>query len=101
MPGGGTQLGRTRYEAVVVGTGFGGAAAACRLAQAGVEVAVLGRGRRYPPGSFSRHVAGDKGLLWHHGAGLFDIRPPNDMLVRPRSARRWPLAARRPLAGGQ
>ena len=74
-------LGKARYEAVVVGTGFGGAVAACRLAQAGVDVAVLERGRRFPPGSFPRDVVGDDGLLWHRGAGLYDIRPLNDMLV--------------------
>jgi hypothetical protein len=32
------------YEAIVVANGFGGAVAACRLAQAGVSVAVLKRG---------------------------------------------------------
>jgi cholesterol oxidase len=75
------QLAKPRYRAVVVGTGFGGAVAACRLAQAGIDVAVLERGRRYPPGSFPRDVVGDDGLLWHRGAGLYDIRPLNDMLV--------------------
>jgi cation diffusion facilitator CzcD-associated flavoprotein CzcO len=33
------RLGKDTYEAVVVGSGFGGAVAACRLAQAGVDVA--------------------------------------------------------------
>ena len=76
-----THLRKPRYDAVVVGTGFGGAVAACRLAQAGIDVAVLERGRRYPPGDFPRHVAGRDGLLWERGAGLYDIRPLNDMLV--------------------
>jgi cholesterol oxidase len=76
-----SRLGKRRYRAAVVGTGFGGAIAACRLAQAGIDVAVLERGRRYPPGSFPRDVVGDDGLLWHRGAGLYDIRPLNDMLV--------------------
>src|SRR5918993_3379912 len=35
-------------EAVVVGSGFGGAAAALRLARAGVRTVLLERGRRWP-----------------------------------------------------
>ncbi|RUS93307.1 hypothetical protein DSM106972_096630 [Dulcicalothrix desertica PCC 7102] len=34
-------------EAIVIGSGFGGAVAALRLAQAGIETIVLDRGRRY------------------------------------------------------
>ena len=40
------------FDVVVVGSGFGASAAACRLAQAGRSVLVLERGRSYPPGSF-------------------------------------------------
>jgi glycine/D-amino acid oxidase-like deaminating enzyme len=40
-------LTKDRYEAIVVGSGFGGAVAACRLAQAGVDLAVLARRRRF------------------------------------------------------
>ena len=35
------------YHAIVIGTGFGGAVTACRLAQAGLHTLVLERGRRY------------------------------------------------------
>jgi choline dehydrogenase-like flavoprotein len=45
-----SRLNRTRYDAIVVGTGFGGAVAACRLAQAGVDVAVLERRAPLPTG---------------------------------------------------
>jgi cholesterol oxidase len=76
-----SQLPNVSYDVVVVGTGFGGAVAACRLAQAGVEVAVLERGLRFPPGSFPRHLVGRGGLLWDRGEGLYDVRPLNDMLV--------------------
>jgi cholesterol oxidase len=49
-----SRLREEHYDAIVVGSGFGGAVAACRLAQAGVSVAILERGRRYGPGeSFS------------------------------------------------
>ncbi|MGB3759229.1 MAG: GMC oxidoreductase [Rivularia sp. (in: cyanobacteria)] len=37
-----------RVEAVVIGSGFGGAVASLRLAQAGIETVVLERGRRWP-----------------------------------------------------
>jgi cholesterol oxidase len=35
------RLVRDRYEALVIGSGFGGAVAACRLAQAGIDVAIV------------------------------------------------------------
>jgi cholesterol oxidase len=73
-------LSKDTYEALVVGSGFGGAVAASRLAQAGVDVAVIERGRRFPRGDFPRDTARPDQLLWHHG-GPFDIRPLNDVLV--------------------
>jgi cholesterol oxidase len=43
-----------RYDVVVVGSGFGGAVTSCRLAEAGMKVLVLERGRRWSPETFPR-----------------------------------------------
>jgi cholesterol oxidase len=44
-----------QYEAVVIGSGFGGAINACRLSKKWPgQVLVLERGKRYPKGSFPR-----------------------------------------------
>ncbi len=75
---------RTRYDAVVVGSGFGGAVASCRLAQAGFDVAILERGRRYDgPHAFPRDWNNllDGGWLWPDGQGLIDVKPINEMQI--------------------
>ncbi len=70
------------YSAVVVGSGFGGAVAACRLAQAGIDVAILERGKRYPKGSFPRDYENlSAGWMWELGQGLFDVKPLHEMQV--------------------
>ena len=48
------------WDAIVVGSGFGGAVTACRLAEAGYRVLVLERGRRWSPANFPR----DPGDAW-------------------------------------
>ena len=54
-----------RYDVVVVGSGYGGAIAASRLARAGRSVCVLERGREIPAGDFP-----DVGL----GCGQLQVR---------------------------
>jgi cholesterol oxidase len=54
-----------RFDALVVGSGFGGSIMACRLAEAQRRVCVLERGRPYPPGSFARSP-------WEMGRNVWD-----------------------------
>ena len=70
-------------EAVVIGSGFGGAVMACRLAARWPgQVLLLERGRRYPKGSFPRDPHDFASNFWSLNDGkkrkrlngLFDIR---------------------------
>lgn len=45
---------KRQYDVVVIGSGFGGAVSAARLAEAGLSVAVLERGRRWARSDFPR-----------------------------------------------
>ncbi|MEU7881799.1 GMC oxidoreductase [Microbispora bryophytorum] len=60
-------------DAVVVGSGFGGAVAACRLAEAGLSVVVLERGRAYAPGEFPRGPAQLGRAFWDPAEGLYGM----------------------------
>ena len=69
-------IGDEHVDTVVVGSGFGGAVSAYRLADGGHSVVVLERGKAYPPGSFPRspHEMGQ--AFWDPSAGLhglFDV----------------------------
>lgn len=64
------------FDAIVIGSGFGGAVAACRMAQAGLRVLILERGRRYPRGSFPRSFAERRRWLYSQNEqGLIDAKP--------------------------
>jgi cholesterol oxidase len=70
---------REEYDAVVIGSGFGGSINALRLAQAGKSVAVLERGRRWAAGEFPRDTTDVNTVFWrwpHKSAarGLYELR---------------------------
>jgi cholesterol oxidase len=67
MTGNGTD---GHYDAVIVGSGFGGSVTAYRLAEAGKRVCVLERGRAYPPGSFTRSPYRARESFWDPPHGL-------------------------------
>lgn len=87
------------FDAIVIGSGFGGAVTACRLVQAGYRICILERGRRYERGDFPHHPSrrlgndplgseaeGQAGLpdfsrwFWAQGEGLWDIRDLGDAI---------------------
>lgn len=65
------------FQAIVVGSGYGGAVAASRLSRAGVRVCLLERGREYQPGDFPSS--------WAHLPGHVRINRPDSLrpLGRP------------------
>ncbi len=74
----------TRYDVIVIGSGFGGAASACRLSEAGKKVLVLERGRRWQTKDYPREI-GDA-WTWdvdepHKQNGWIDVRFFGDMSV--------------------
>jgi cholesterol oxidase len=74
----------TDFDAVVIGTGFGGAVSACRLGEAGYRVLVLERGRRWTAPHFPR--GSEDAWIWDVSCpelcnGLFDLRFFRHMIV--------------------
>ena len=78
---------RPQYDAVVIGSGYGGGVAASRLARLGLKVAVLERGREFLPGDFPTDPIGAQGETQIHALGkrvgaanaLFDVRLGRDV----------------------
>ncbi len=72
------------FDVVVIGSGYGGAVAAARFAEAGLRVLVLERGKEYVPGEFPNNLSeapshvriefNNEAKPWGYEDGLFDIR---------------------------
>ena len=72
------------YDVVVIGSGFGGAITALRLAEAGQSVLILERGKHYKPEDFPRDIKKTDELLWTYPKkktmqGLYDVRFHSDI----------------------
>lgn len=55
--GGGDGEGSDGYDAVVVGSGYGGSVAACRMSMAGIKVCLIEKGRRWEASDFPTNSA--------------------------------------------
>jgi len=62
-----------QFDAVIIGSGFGGSVMAYRLAEAGFKVCILERGKVYPPGSFPRSPYEVKNNFWDPSEGLYGM----------------------------
>ncbi|MCP2195057.1 cholesterol oxidase [Williamsia deligens] len=69
-------------EAIVVGSGFGGAVSALRLAEAGIATTVLERGSRWPHDPRREVFGSDGRQYWHAQRSLAD-RSPDSTLALP------------------
>lgn len=74
----------TDFDAIVIGSGFGGAVTAARLSTAGYRVLVLERGRRWEPENYPRRP--DDDWIWDQDRpaacnGWFDFRVFPNMAV--------------------
>ena len=63
----------TRYDVVIVGSGFGGSVMAARLSEAGLHVLVLERGQRWAPGTFPRYPREFHKALWDPSRGRYGL----------------------------
>jgi len=73
-----------KYDVIVIGSGFGGAVTACRLAEKGMKVLVLERGRRWQPRDYPRQPH-DPWIFNpqqpHEQNGWLDLRVYKDMAI--------------------
>jgi len=80
---------KERYGVVVVGSGYGGAIAASRMARAGQQVCLLERGKELQPGEYPNHLAAASAEMQADSpmgragspTGMFDFRINDDINV--------------------
>jgi cholesterol oxidase len=63
----------THFDAVIIGSGFGGSVMAYRLAEAGLKVCLLERGKAFPPFSFPRSPYKVRDNFWDPSEGLYGM----------------------------
>jgi cholesterol oxidase len=61
------------FDAVIIGSGFGGSVMAYRLAEAGLRVCLLERGKAYPPNAFPRAPYDVGRNFWDPSEGLYGM----------------------------
>jgi cholesterol oxidase len=66
-------MSETHFDAVIVGSGFGGSVMTYRLAEAGLRVCLLERGKPYPPGEFPRSPYRMRWNFWDPSEGLHGL----------------------------
>ena len=67
---------KTDFDAIIVGSGFGGSVMTHNLARAGLKVCLLERGKEYAPGAFPRTPDQFKDAFWDPSSkqlGLFNF----------------------------
>lgn len=68
-----SKLKNEHFDAVIIGSGFGGSVMAYRLAEAGLRVCLLERGQAYPPNSFPRAPYDLTKNFWDPSKGLYGM----------------------------
>ena len=72
------------YDFIVVGSGFGGAVSACRLAEKGYSVGVMEMGKRWTAADFPKTTWRLRRWIWRPGLklfGFYDMRPFRHVMI--------------------
>lgn len=72
------------FDYVVVGSGFGGAVSACRLAEKGYAVGVIEMGKRWTAADFPKTTWNLRRWIWRPGLGLYgfyNMRPFEHVMI--------------------